>query len=957
TGTGEWLLEADGFESWVGGKGKALWLPGIPGAGKTVLASMVIEYLRNIQRQQPACIGLAWVYFNYKEESTQSPDAILLSITRQLADFSTVLYNHFKSAYKKNPHNRPSPSQLLADDILIRGFEKTFVVVDALDECGDNNRDDFLEMMARLQVSGANIIITSREHVSDHLATSALVDVQRIGIHADSEDLAKYVEGCMQKQTRLANILRKDPSLRQEIVTTITESCEGMFLVARLQIESLRKHTTAVSIRTALRTLPTTIENIYDEALHRIETDDWSEDALSVLSCLVYAQRLLKVEELQHFLAIRPGLADLQEEHLTSRETLISMCAGLVVIDDSAGIIRLVHFTAQEYFEQRRNVHFPRGDEEMGRKCLAYLCLDAIRNFDWNSTFMHYNSDTGKDEWNIIEASKIVIHHALLDYVVEYWCFHILPHHDVLGESLLNSPNFNAKNQSGWSFLWVAYREGHESAMKFLLDNNVDVNTRHSGWPESTLSMVASKRGHSAVVKLLLEHGANIEAQNKDGMTALMKASLEGHRMVVQLLLEQGAKIEGRDRWGMTALMKASIEGHSEVVQLLLEHGANIEAQDEVGRTALMSASSKGHSEVVQLLLGKGANIEAQDKDGTTALMKASKKGCSMVVQLLLEHGANIEAQDGDKMTALMEALWYGHSMVVQLLLEHGANIKAQDGDKMTALMEALWYGHSMVVQLLLEHGANIKAQDGDKMTALMEASRNGHSEVVQLLLEHGANIEVQDEYGTTTLMEASVWGNSMVVQLLLEHSANIEVQDEAGRTVLMLASRNGHNEVVQLLLEHGANIEAQNANRTTALMEASMEGHSKVVQLLLEHGAKIEGRDRWGMTALMWASIAGHSEVVQLLLEHGANIEVKDGFGTTALMHASWGAKSAVVELLLECGANDEVQNNDGKTALNLAEEGAAEEEQAAETESEDSWDRDRWERKRPKYAATTPI
>jgi hypothetical protein len=113
----------------------------------------------------------------------------------------------------------------------MRGFEQLFVVVDALDECADNNRDDFLEMMARLQACGANILITSREHVSDYVRTPRLVDVQRIDIRANGEDLAKYVGSCIKKQTRLANIVRKEPSLRQEIVAAIVKSCQGMYVL------------------------------------------------------------------------------------------------------------------------------------------------------------------------------------------------------------------------------------------------------------------------------------------------------------------------------------------------------------------------------------------------------------------------------------------------------------------------------------------------------------------------------------------------------------------------------------------------------------------------------------------------------------------------------------------------------------------------------------------------------
>ncbi|KAJ7109056.1 hypothetical protein C8R43DRAFT_905027, partial [Mycena crocata] len=159
-GTGQWLVETDAFKTWLCGSGRSLWLPGIPGAGKTVLVSLVIDHLRNIQRKQSTRIGLAWVYYNYKEESRQTPDAVFFSIARQLAASSVDLYEQFKLLYHKNPYTRASPDEILSDDFLLRGFKQTFLVFDALDECAEENRDAFLKMIVRLQNFGANIAIT-----------------------------------------------------------------------------------------------------------------------------------------------------------------------------------------------------------------------------------------------------------------------------------------------------------------------------------------------------------------------------------------------------------------------------------------------------------------------------------------------------------------------------------------------------------------------------------------------------------------------------------------------------------------------------------------------------------------------------------------------------------------------------------------------------------------------------
>lgn len=122
------------------------------------------------------------------------------------------------------------------------------------------------------------------------------------------------------------------------------------------------------------------------------------------------------------------------------------------------------------------------------------------------------------------------------------------------------------------------------------------------------------------------EHGANIEAQNDVGNTALIWASRKGRDAHVKFLLEHGANIEGQDKNNNTALMCASMEGHDTVVKLLLEHGAQVEARDDAGKTALIGASLNCHLAVVKVLLERGADIGTQDNDQETALILTSEK-------------------------------------------------------------------------------------------------------------------------------------------------------------------------------------------------------------------------------------------------------------------------------------------------------------------------------------------
>ena len=152
----------------------------------------------------------------------------------------------------------------------------------------------------------------------------------------------------------------------------------------------------------------------------------------------------------------------------------------------------------------------------------------------------------------------------------------------------------------------------------------------------------AAAAGDVTQVEHLLDRGADIEARDDYGNTALMYASVGGKAAVVELLLDRSAEIDARRGPGLrTALMHASRNGEAAVVELLLDRGADIEARDYMyGQTTLMCASESGEAAVVELLLDRGADIEARARDGDTALEVAYNEGHRDVMNVLRAAGA-----------------------------------------------------------------------------------------------------------------------------------------------------------------------------------------------------------------------------------------------------------------------------------------------------------------------------
>jgi hypothetical protein len=123
------------------------------------------------------------------------------------------------------------------------------------------------------------------------------------------------------------------------------------------------------------------------------------------------------------------------------------------------------------------------------------------------------------------------------------------------------------------------------------------------------------------------------------------------------MLLEKGADVNAKNTGGNTALSWASWRGHTETAVMLLEKGSDVNAKDDYARTALHSASSSGHTETVAMLLEKGADVNAKDNDGTTALIDASIQIRPEVVTMLLKRkDIIVNATDKDGLTALHRA-------------------------------------------------------------------------------------------------------------------------------------------------------------------------------------------------------------------------------------------------------------------------------------------------------------
>jgi hypothetical protein len=123
------------------------------------------------------------------------------------------------------------------------------------------------------------------------------------------------------------------------------------------------------------------LKEAYNEAIQRIkgQLPEEFELAKNVLSWITYAQRPLTTKELSHALAVEAGESELDEDNIPDVADMVSVCAGLVTVDEESNIIRLVHYTTQEYFERIRGDWNPYAQQEIASACLTYLSFETFR--------------------------------------------------------------------------------------------------------------------------------------------------------------------------------------------------------------------------------------------------------------------------------------------------------------------------------------------------------------------------------------------------------------------------------------------------------------------------------------------------------------------------------------------------------------------------------------------------
>jgi hypothetical protein len=235
-GTGQWLLDSDQFLEWLTKDKQTLFCPGMPGAGKTIITSIVVDHLYT-KFQNNSDVGIAYLYCNFRYQQEQKPADLLASLLKQLVQEQPSVPESIKSLYKrhKNESTRPSFDEISTTlHSVVADYSRTFIIIDALDEyqISDGGRRWFLSEIFNLQAkTGASFFATSRfiPEIAKEFEGSISLEIR-----ARDEDVRRYLNGHM---SQLPSFISRSPDLQDEIKTNIIKAVDGMYVSSHAIIE------------------------------------------------------------------------------------------------------------------------------------------------------------------------------------------------------------------------------------------------------------------------------------------------------------------------------------------------------------------------------------------------------------------------------------------------------------------------------------------------------------------------------------------------------------------------------------------------------------------------------------------------------------------------------------------------------------------------------------------------
>ena len=482
--------------------------------------------------------------------------------------------------------------------------------------------------------------------------------------------------------------------------------------------------------------------------------------------------------------------------------------------------------------------------------------------------------------------------------------------------------SINAADEKGELPLIKAVKANDVAGAKFLLEKGADINAKDAVGL-SALDIAFNNNNAQMVEALLTSSHQKLEDAKYVG-----KAIEANDAELLKLILKNGGdankalEIKGRyrpdeeldytDPRVISPLKKAVEENKSEMAKILLENGA------KGARYFLEKELLKADAPMVEVLADYAGNLRDMAVKGMDLLVATANEGSPELLVYLLKKNA------GDANEALSRLLVYREDShfneAVKMFLEAGATPKTQ------ALLQMIKKGNQEVFEeiasCLINPNITLEQQE---QSLLRYSVENGNEKMVDFLLKHQADIWQEDKDGKSAL-DVAVQNMNKYPQIYQKMKKQIKEINETGyrgETLLMLVAKTGDYKEFENIVSLGGDIWQRDLEGKTALMYASEGNGMKIINYLVTKGDNVNTGDKNGKTPLMYAAESAQKESAETLIRHKADIKALDNEGRAAIMYAAKSGSYEILNILLDAGERTAIKDNRGKNVLMYAAEG----------------------------------
>ncbi|KAL8671619.1 MAG: hypothetical protein Q9168_003892 [Polycauliona sp. 1 TL-2023] len=891
-GTGVWLFDLVEFQGWLDVPKSALWIYGIPGAGKTILSTLVVEEV--LSRIRSASVGTAYFYIRYDDKESHTTANVFGSLLTQLARQSRTVLVDVMELYKAQHSEGPPNDELLIEALSSASahFSDTYLMIDGLDECGSQynaNRIRLIDALAALHQSPGSAIRTlifSRDE-PDIRKQLSLTQFQVVSIAATSADLRLFASAW------LPSLEVGTSQLGVEIVDTLVDQAQGM-LVKPLQ-EPAKKHRTSdeenvlhFSHFSIKEFLTMKLENVASPIARKYLVDPLDKNYLANFSlrylmheyfneavcytwhdCKMFDSRQPLYGYIAHSVVDHIWLAsprdDIDQNNVDLRAFLSTpTCHAFKLWDTYVCWHQLSkRGRATPDFQLPQGVRDP----------LHFACMTGlVSQVKLLLAQGAKPNDTRTSTWKALSPLYLAIYSGIFQHET-LLCIYpdpVVPGFTVFWDSLYLVTTEEVQWNLEITDLLV--KSGAHVNLQHTFDYTVDEEFTRT---RLTPLGIALQTTQFNIFSLLLTASADWNATSNVALQGLQD------RCSVLWYLEEFPQMYGR-------VLRAAKEAGCQEMRVSLERMYGEDTHDPSDNT------SKTHDNIAeelciracqirnwaecQRLIAEFPNLDINhiNDAGTGAIHWAAVIEDDGLV-FVLEHAADPNLQREDLESALGLATSKGLLKNMKLLLDFGACIEHQNNKGQTPLLLAVSHNQIDAMWLLIRADANLYAVDNDGENALHLAFREQTSDIALPLLNLGVDPWVPDNFGTTPLHEActGVCDYQLELRGILTSAGSSEElvnyhSPDIG-SLLYATARCGAPAIVGTLLDAGASIDATGPGNLfgSALMGACSVGNVENVKILLERGAALEVPGSRFLSAVGTARAFRAMAVLEVLEDH----------------------------------------------------------------------------------------